>query len=55
MSGHFLLILLTSCGKERKMQGLPSILSLIPDVFEKLGNTRAQMLDFIYHMTLRFL
>ena len=35
------------------MRGLPSILSLFRDEFNKFNNTRARMLDFIYHMTLR--
>ena len=33
------------------MQGLPSILSLFRNEFNKFNNTRARMLDFIYHMT----
>ena len=33
------------------MQGLPSILSLFPNEFDKLNKTRARMLDSIYHMT----
>ena len=37
------------------MRGLPSILSLCPNEFDKFNNTRAQMLDSIYHMTLRLL
>ena len=34
------------------MRGLPSILSLFCNEFIKFNNTRAQMLDSIYHMTL---
>ena len=34
------------------MLGFPSILSLIRNEFNKFNNTRAQMLDSIYHMTL---
>ena len=34
------------------MQGLPSILSLIHNKFNKFKNTGAGMLDSIYHMTL---
>ena len=37
------------------MRGLLSILSLLRYKFNKFNNTRAQMLDFIYHMTLRLL
>ena len=32
------------------MRGLPSILSLFRNVFNKFNNTRARMLDSIYHM-----
>ena len=35
------------------MRGLPSILSLFRNEFNKFNNTRARMLDSIYHMTLR--
>ena len=38
-----------------KMLGLPSILSLFHNKFNKFNNTRAQKLDSIYHMTLRLL
>ena len=34
------------------MRGLPSILSLYRNEFNKFNNTRARMLDFTYHMTL---
>ena len=37
------------------MRGLQSILSLFRNEFNKFHNTRAQMLDSIYHMTLRIL
>ena len=37
------------------MTGLPSILSLFCNEFNKFNNTRALMLDSIYHMTLRLL
>ena len=33
------------------MRGLPSILSLFSNEFNKFNNTRARMLDSIYHMT----
>ena len=55
MSAHVLLILLTKLGKRDKMRGLPSILSLFCNKFNKFNNTRARMLDSIYHMTLRLL
>ena len=32
------------------MRGLPSILSLFRNEFNTLNNTRARMLDSIYHM-----
>ena len=37
------------------MRGLPSILSLFPNEFNKFNNTRARLLDSIYHMTFRLL
>ena len=37
------------------MRGLPSILSLFGNEFNKFNTTGAQMLDSIYHMTLRSL
>ena len=51
MSAHVLLNLLNELGKRDKMRGLPSILSLFRNEFNKFNNTRAQMLDSIYHMT----
>ena len=42
-------------GERDKMRGLPSILSLFRNEFNKFNNTRARMLDSIYHMTLRIL
>ena len=56
MSPHVLLNLLNELGKRDKMRGLPSILSLFRNEFNKFNNTRARMLDSIYHMsnTLKF-
>ena len=51
MSAHVLLNLLNELGKIDKMRGLPSILSLFWNEFNKFNNTRARMLDSIYHMT----
>ena len=48
-----LLSLLNELGKSDKMRGLQSILSLFLNKFNKFNNTKARMLDFIYHMTLR--
>ena len=50
-----LLNLLNELWKRDKMRGLPSILSLFRNEFNKFNNTRARMLDSIYHMTLRLL
>ena len=55
MSVHVLLILLNELGKRDKMRGLPSILSLFRNEFNKFNKTRARMLDSIYHMTLKIL
>ena len=51
MSAHVLLILLNKLGKRDKMRGLPSILYLFRNEFNKFNNTRARMLDSIDHMT----
>ena len=51
MSAHVLLNLLIELGKRDKMRGLPSNLSLFRNEFNKFNNTRARMLDSIYHMT----
>ena len=53
MSAHVLLNLLNELGKRDKMRGLPSILSLFRNEFNKFNNTRVGMLDSIYHMALR--
>ena len=37
------------------MRGLPSILSLFRNEFNKFNNTGARMLDSIYHMTSKIL
>ena len=55
MSAHVLLNLFNELGKRDKMRGLSSILSLFRNEFNKFNNTRARMLDSIYHMTLRLL
>ena len=41
MSAHVLLNLLNKLGKRDKMRGLPSILSLFRNEFNKFNNTRA--------------
>ena len=55
MSAHVLLNLINELGKRDKMRGSPSILSLFRNKLNKFNNTRAGMLDSIYHMTLRLL
>ena len=50
MSAHVLLNLLIELGKRDKMRGLPSILSLFRNDFNKFNNTRARILDYIYHI-----
>ena len=47
MSAHVLLNLLNELGKRDKMRGLPSILSLFRNEFNKFNNTRTRMLDSI--------
>ena len=51
MSVNVLLNLLNELGKRDKMRGLPSILSLFRNEFNKFNNTRAPMLGSIHHMT----
>ena len=51
MSAHVLLNLLNELRKRDKMRGLPSILYLFRNEFNKFNNTRARMLDSIYRMT----
>ena len=51
MSAQVLLNLINELGKRYKMRGLPSILSLFRSELNKFNNTRARMLDSIYHMT----
>ena len=51
IGAHVLLTLLNELGKRDQMRGLPSILSLFRNEFNKFNNTRARMLDSIYYMT----
>ena len=46
MSAHVLLDLLNELGKRDKMRGLPSILSLFRNEFNKFNNTRAHDVRF---------
>ena len=52
MSAQILLNLLNEFGKRDKLRGLSITLSLFRNEFH---NTRARMLDSIYHMALRSL
>ena len=54
MSAHVLFNLLNEL-KRNIMRGLPSILSLFCNGFNKFNNTGARMLDSFYHLTLRLL
>ena len=45
MNAHVLLNLLNELGKRDKMRGLPSILSLFRNEFNKFNSARARMLD----------
>ena len=53
MCAHVLLNLSNEFGKSDKMRGLPSILSLFRNDFNKFNNTRARMLDSIYHYDIK--
>ena len=57
ISAHILLSSLNALGKGDKIRGLPSILSLFRNEFNKFNNTLtgARILDSIYHMTLKLL
>ena len=52
MCAHVLLNLLNELRKRDKIRGLLRILFLFRNEFNKFNNTRARMLDSIYHMTL---
>ena len=51
MSAHILLNLLNELGIRDKLRGLPSILFLFRNEFNKFNNTKVPMLDSIYYMT----
>ena len=53
MSAHVLFNLLNELGKREKMRGLPSILSLFRNEFNKFNNTRAH-LSYDIKITLKF-
>ena len=50
MSAHVLLNLLNELRKSDKIRGLPIILSLFRNEFNKFNNTRARLLGSIHHM-----
>ena len=52
MSAQVLLNSLNALGKSDKMRGMPSILFLFRNEFNKFINTGVRMLDSIYHMTI---
>ena len=53
MSAPVLLNLLNELGKRDKMRGLPSILPLFCNEFNKFNNTRARMLDSFHHYDIK--
>ena len=53
MSAPALLRLLNEL-RRNEMRGLSSILSLFRNEFNKFNNTRARILDSIYHMALNY-
>ena len=55
MSAIVLLNLSNELRKKNKIRGKPSILSFYRNEFNKFNNTGAQMLDSVYHMTLKLL
>ena len=55
MSALFLMTLLNELMQIDKVGGLPSILSLFRNEFNRFNNTGARMLDSIYQMTFRLL
>ena len=55
ISAHVLSNLLNELSKSDKLPGLSSILLFFRNEFNKFNNTGAQMLDYIYHMTLGLL
>ena len=55
MNANVLMNLSNTLGKRDNTRGLPSILSLFRNEFNKFNNTGTRMLDSIYHMTLGLL
>ena len=55
ISAHVILVLFNQLGKSDKCEAYRAILSLFCNEFNKFNDTRARILDSIYHMTLRIL
>ena len=55
MSAYVLLNLLNELGNRDKMRGFSSISSLFRNEFNKFSNTRARMLEAIYHILRNFI
>ena len=55
MSAHILLNLFNELMKRDNIRGLLNILYLFCKKFNKINNTGARTLDYIYHMTLKLL
>ena len=55
MSAHVLLNLLNELRKRDRMRGFLSIVSLFRNKFNKINNTGARIMDFIYRLTLKLL
>ena len=53
MSDHVLFNVLNKLRKSEKMQGLPIILLLFHNEFNKFNNRGAQMLDSTYHYDIK--
>ena len=53
MSAYVLLNLLNKLRKRDKMRGLPSILVLFRNKFNKSNNTGALLIDSVYHLALK--
>ena len=51
MSAHVLLNLSNELGKRDKMRGLPSILFIFRNEFNKFNNTRARMFDKYFEIS----
>ena len=55
ISAHVLFDLFNKLGKSDKVRGLPSILLLFRNEFNKFNDTRLRILDSIYHRTLKLI